>query len=81
MRGVSVTDLPLRQALYFGNANDHFLLTSYNDSFTTEFWSVLQEQFPTFIPSAEEEKNYLSNSCAKQRLDHREELNVRPASV
>ena len=35
MRGVSVTDLPIRQALYFGRQQDNFLLASYNDMITT----------------------------------------------
>ena len=50
MRGVSVTDMPLRQALYFGTNNDNYLLASYNDMITTEFWSVLQDQFDDFVP-------------------------------
>lgn len=45
MRGVSCTDLPLRQALYFGTDSDNLLLASYNDMITTEFWSALQENF------------------------------------
>jgi hypothetical protein len=47
MRGVSVTDLPMRQTLYFGTNVDNLLLVSYNDMITTEFWSVLQKNFPT----------------------------------
>lgn len=50
MRGVSVTDLPLRQTLYFGTNADNFLLASYNDMITTEFWDVLQTHFEEYIP-------------------------------
>ncbi len=46
MRGVSTTDLPIRQSLYFGTDTDNLLLASYNDMVTTEFWSALQENFP-----------------------------------
>ena len=35
MRGVSVTDLPIRQTLYFGTNTDNLLLASYNDMITT----------------------------------------------
>jgi hypothetical protein len=35
MRGVSVTDLPIRQTLYFGQGPDNLLLASYNDLDTT----------------------------------------------
>ena len=35
MRGVSVTDLPVRQTLYFGQGPDNLLLGSYNDMITT----------------------------------------------
>ena len=35
MRGVSVTDLPIRQTLYFGTNADNILLASYNDVLTT----------------------------------------------
>ena len=48
MRGVSVTDLPIRQTLYFGTNTDNLLLASYNDMITTEFWSVLQKNFLQF---------------------------------
>lgn len=49
MTGVSVTDLPLRQTLYFGTNEDNMLLASYNDMITTEYWSTLQEHFPDYI--------------------------------
>ena len=49
MRGVSCTDMPLRQALYFGTAADNFLLASYNDMITTDFWNVLQKNFDRLI--------------------------------
>lgn len=51
MRGVSATDLPLRQCLYFGNSSDNFLLASYNDMVTTEFWKYLQINFDKFTPN------------------------------
>lgn len=35
MRGVSVTDLPARQTLYFSSGPDNLLLASYNDMVTT----------------------------------------------
>ena len=34
MRGVSVTDLPIRQTLYFGTNADNMILASYNDMIT-----------------------------------------------
>jgi len=46
MRGRSVTDLQIRQILYFGTTIDNLLYSSYNDMVTTEFWSVLQKNFP-----------------------------------
>lgn len=51
MRGVSATDLPMRQALYFGTNADNMLLASYNDMITTEYWSVLQKNFSDFEPT------------------------------
>jgi hypothetical protein len=45
MRGVSITDLPARQTLYFSSGSDNLLLASYNDMVTTEFWSTLHENF------------------------------------
>lgn len=45
MRGVSVTDLPARQTLYFSSGADNMLLASYNDMVTTEFWTTLHENF------------------------------------
>lgn len=45
MRGVSVTDLPIRQTLYFSSGADNLLLASYNDMSTTEFWSALHDNF------------------------------------
>ena len=45
MRGVSVTDLPARQTLYFSNGPDNLLLASYNDMITTEFWTTLHNNF------------------------------------
>lgn len=45
MRGVSVTDLPARQTLYFSSGSDNLLLASYNDMITTEFWTTLHENF------------------------------------
>lgn len=45
MRGVSVTDLPLRQTLYFSSGADNLLLASYNDMVTTEFWITLYNNF------------------------------------
>ena len=48
MRGVSVTDLPIRQTLYFGTNTDNLLLASYNDMITTEYWKVLQKNFLQF---------------------------------
>lgn len=45
MRGVSVTDMPLRQTLYFSSGNENLLLGSYNDMGTTEFWTALQNNF------------------------------------
>jgi len=50
MRGVSATDLPIRQCLYFGNSTDNFLLSAYNDMITTEFWKALQINFEKFVP-------------------------------
>ena len=35
MRGVSVTDMPIRQTLYFGTNTDNMLLASYNDAIAT----------------------------------------------
>lgn len=49
--GVSVTDMPIRQALYFGTESDHggnpdnhssLLLGSYNDMGTIPFWKALE---------------------------------------
>lgn len=45
MRGVSITDLPARQTLYFSSGSDNLLLASYNDMTTTDFWSTLHENF------------------------------------
>ena len=45
MRGVSVTDLPIRQTLYFSSGEDNLLLASFNDMATTEFWTTLHENF------------------------------------
>lgn len=45
MRGVSVTDLPIRQTLYFSEGSDNLLLGSYNDMITTEFWRTLHSNF------------------------------------
>lgn len=45
MRGVSVTDLPARQTLYFTSGQDNLLLASYNDMITTEFWTTLHDNF------------------------------------
>ena len=41
--------MPLRQALYFGTTADNFLLASYNDMITTDFWNVLQKNFDRLI--------------------------------
>ena len=55
MRGVSVTDLPLRQCLYFGTVTDNFLLASYNDMVTTHYWKTLQENFDDeFVPTTKQ---------------------------
>ena len=56
MRGVSITDLPIRQCLYFGTATDNLLLASYNDMITTEYWSVLQKNFLKFEHQAKQKK-------------------------
>lgn len=45
MRGVSVTDLPTRQTLYFSSGPDNIMLASYNDMVTTEFWTALHDNF------------------------------------
>lgn len=45
MRGVSVTDMPARQTLYFSSGADNMLLASYNDMITTEFWTTLHSNF------------------------------------
>ena len=45
MRGVSVTDLPIRQTLYFASGEDNLLLASFNDMITTEFWTALHNNF------------------------------------
>lgn len=45
MRGVAVTDLPVRQTLYFSSGEDNLLLGSYNDMITTEYWTVLHNNF------------------------------------
>ena len=51
MRGVSATDLPIRQCLYFGTNTDNFLLASYNDMTTTQFWEALNKNFVNFVPN------------------------------
>ena len=56
MTGVSVTDLPIRQTLYFGTNEDNMLLSSYNDMITTEYWSTLQEHFPAYNPNVVNKK-------------------------
>jgi hypothetical protein len=45
MRGVSVTDLPIRKTMYFSSGQDNLLLASYNDMITTEFWTTLHDNF------------------------------------
>ena len=45
MRGVSVTDLPIRQTLYFSTPTQNMILGSYNDMVPTEYWSPLQLNF------------------------------------
>ena len=65
MRGVSVTDLPIRQCLYFGNNNQNFLLASYNDMVTAEFWKYLQLNFDPFTP-AKNKKN-AGRKCLKKK--------------
>ena len=45
-----MTDLPIRQTLYFGTNADNMLLASYNDMITTQYWSVLQQHFDEFVP-------------------------------
>lgn len=45
MRGVSVTDLPIRQTLYFSTPTENMILGSYNDMVPTEYWNTLQLNF------------------------------------
>lgn len=45
MRGLSLTDLPIRQTLYFSSGPDNMILASYNDMVTTEFWTALHDNF------------------------------------
>ena len=77
MRGVSVTDLPIRQALYFGTNSDNMLLASYNDMITTQYWSVLQNNFNEFRPHLKSnKKHFVSSPC----LNHERRENIAPAS-
>ena len=77
MTGVSVTDLPIRQTLYFGTNEDNMLLSSYNDMITTEYWSTLQEHFPAYNPNVVNKKK-----CYKvpNKLVKEENQNIAPAS-
>lgn len=77
MRGVSVTDLPIRQALYFGTNTDNMLLASYNDMITTEYWKVLQQNFNDFQPVClKKKKNFVSKSVLRREKKE----NIAPAS-
>ena len=77
MRGVSVTDLPIRQALYFGTNSDNMLLASYNDMITTQYWSVLQNNFNEFLPLLKSnKKHFVSSPC----LNYERRENIAPAS-
>ena len=77
MTGVSVTDLPIRQTLYFGTNEDNMLLASYNDMITTEYWSTLQEHFPDYNPNLVNKKK-----CYKipNKLVREKNGNIAPAS-
>jgi len=81
MRGVSVTDMPLRQTLYFGTNVDNLLLASYNDMITTEYWSVLQRNFPEKFHHEHQEIQVRKTRNHCNALSHDSELNVAPASV
>lgn len=84
MRGVSSTDLPIRQTLYFGTDTDNMILASYNDKNTTDYWSVLQDNFEPFepfddIPLSATRARYVG-SGKRSRLCHKKIENISPAS-
>ena len=55
-----MTDLPLRQTLYFSEGEDNLLLASYNDMVTTVFWNTLQNNFDEEWHNREENMKLLS---------------------
>ncbi len=70
MRGVSVTDLPARQTLYFSSGSDNLLLASYNDMSTTEFWSTLHENFhKLWTPNDKHARNIVSKDAYPASMD------------
>ena len=82
MRGVSVTDLPIRQTLYFGTNTDNLLLASYNDMITTEYWTVLQKNFLQFnhIEMENRSRCMLRTKRENKVLNHEKKENIAPAS-
>lgn len=60
MRGVSITDLPVRQTLYFSEGEDNLLLGSYNDMITTEFWTTLHNNFSEIWAPKNQNKCFMS---------------------
>ena len=68
MRGVSVTDLPIRQTLYFSSGEDNLLLASFNDMATTEFWTTLHENFSQVWTPVKSVKDLYDGNCVKNIL-------------
>jgi ABC-type sulfate transport system substrate-binding protein len=70
MRGVSITDLPARQTLYFSSGSDNLLLASYNDMITTEFWTTLHENFSkVWQPSSKHGRTVVSKDSYPASMD------------
>ena len=80
MRGVSVTDMPLRQTLYFAQGEDNLLLGSYNDMITTEFWTTLHNNFnKVWAPTNKRIQDGFANSCIQRKIGYPRYLNIKPA--
>jgi hypothetical protein len=77
MRGVSVTDLPARQALYFSNGPDNMLLASYNDMITTEFWTTLHNNFSKVWEPTN--KRHLVRRSNILKADYLPSMDIHPA--
>jgi hypothetical protein len=70
MRGVSVTDMPLRQTLYFTQGPDNVLLASYNDMVNTEFWVALHDNFnEVWKPKNPKAREIISKSNYPKSMD------------